>query len=79
MGSLLFIQSVSSTQAVAECILDKNSVPTNIKTENLLDLYLRKLMVEQNKHIHLKSRQIIVQPSAKNCFGLQTTVSKKNL
>lgn len=38
-------------QTLTEGILNKNSMPTNIKSENLLDLYLRKLMLEQGKRI----------------------------
>ena len=48
-----YILNFAPVQTLAERILDKNPVPTNIKGENLLDPYLRELMVEQNKRIPL--------------------------
>lgn len=45
------IQKFMFNQTLTEGILNKNSMPTNIKSENLLDLYLRKLMLEQGKRI----------------------------
>ena len=54
------IQNVSPTQTVLESILDKNTVLTNIKTENLLDPYLRKLKVKQNKRIPLSQDKLLL-------------------
>ena len=54
------IQNFTSTETVTEGILDKNPVPTNNKRKNLLDLYFRKLMVEQNKHIALSQDKSLI-------------------
>lgn len=54
------IQNFTSTETVTEGILDKNPVPTNNKRKNLLDPYIRKLMVEQNKHIALSQDKSLI-------------------
>lgn len=42
-----FMQNFAPTQTVTGHILDKNPVPPNIKGKNLLEPYLRELMVNR--------------------------------
>ena len=48
-----------SNQTLTEGVLNTNPVPINIKSENLLDPYLRELMLEQGKNVPLSQDKLL--------------------
>ena len=48
-----------SNQTLTEGVLNTNPVLINIKSENLLDPYLRELMLEQGKHVPLSQDKLL--------------------